>query len=437
MLRRQARRAERMRVSGSPTLYLGGRRYEGPGERLAILRAVCSTLPAGARGAAVCRGLPACFSDADCRKPGVVAECVEAGTARAKCVEHPAVQVALTVVEDGDAVWSARARIVDSLRVFFPGLVERRVDFRGPEGAALAERFGIERLPAYVLGPEALTERNIEAVRTALVPVAGSLVLAPGLAGSHQDATRPRQPGRVDLFLAPHSTQAAEALGEALDFAERGASCPIGLRAAVWRDAEGRLAAQGGLAEIESMLREIAVSELWPARSAAYRRACLGRIGTSYWLDAVVEAGLDPDAVRRAAESSLAYALLEADAQELAELGAGGAVVLLVSNQELVPAASRLDLRRALDAALDLAGRQGPAPDGEPSEDARPGADSPPCFSSERAGRAVPLLVRALEAAPEPARARIAQGLAALTREAFGTDASRWRKWARERKLGR
>lgn len=431
VLRRHAHRVKTLRATGSPALRLGGRRYEGGHRRLEILRAVCSSLPGGSKGVSLCRGIPECFSDADCRRPGFAAECVDAGTKRARCVHHRAVQVELTVVEDGEAVYSPVARILDALRVFFPGLAERRTDFRSPEGASLVARYKIDRLPAYILGREALTERKIDPIREALVPVEDRLVLAPRLVGSHQDITRPRRPGRVDLFLAPHANTAAEGLEEVLDLAERGEAPRVNLRAAVYRDADWKPVTQGGLGELETMLREIAVAERWPGKLPAYLRERLKRVGSSYWIDALGGAGLDPAEVRRTSEGDWVRAILEADAQALAELGAGGAVVLLVSNQELVQVASRAELRHVLAAARELARRTAASP----SAGHAAGADAPLFLRSARAREAVPLLVRALAAAPEHARPGLGRHLSALTGEHFGEDAARWRRWARAKGL--
>jgi hypothetical protein len=259
---------------------------------------------------ALCRGLPECFTDAECRKPGVVAVCVDAGKRTARCAEYPAVKVDLTVVEDGEAVYSPSARIVESLGVFFPGIRETKVDFRSPEGAALAARYRLQRLPGYVMGREALKERDVKSIVEALVPTEGMLVIEPNLAGSHQDITRRRVPGRADLFLAPHASAAAEALEEALDLLDRGEAPPLRLRAAAFRDRDWKLAAQGGLAETEAMLREIAVGELHPGKLVTFLRARSQRVGSSYWRDPLREAGLDPEGIRRASESEWARAIL-------------------------------------------------------------------------------------------------------------------------------
>jgi len=406
MLKRHADRAERLRVSSSPMLYLGGRRYEGPASRAAVLSAVCSSLPGGAEGVAICKGLPKCFSDADCRKPGFVGECVRPGKKDAECRHHKAVKVPLTVVEDSRAAWSPVRQVVESLQVFFPRLSDRKVDFRSEEGRAMVNRYKLDRLPAYILGKQALTERNVDTIREVLTPVADALVLAPGFAGSHQDITRERMPGRVDLFLAPHSTGAAEAITEALDLVERDEAPGLRLRAAVYRDREWRLAAPGGLSELEEMLREAAVGEARPDALRRYLRARLKRVGSSYWEDPLREAGLDPAEIRAVAESPLAAALLDADAQALAEIGGAGPVVLLVANQGLVPVGSRAELRHAIAAARDEAERLAGYPPKVPS---RVG----PAHVRRRA-EAAKTLRRALKAAPASARQRIERGIEAL-----------------------
>jgi len=406
ILKRHADRAARLRVSASPTLYLGGRRYEGPTSRAGILSAVCSMIPGGSEGVAACKGLPRCFSDADCRRPGFVGECVKPGTKNAECRHHKAVVVPLTVIEESRAVWSPSSRIVESLRVFFPGLEERNVDFCSEEGHALVDRYKLDRLPAYILGAQAFHERDTDAIREVLTPVADALVLAPGFAGSHQDITRERIPGRVDLFLSPHSKGAAKAITEVLDLIERDEAPGLCLRAAVYRDREWRLSAPGGLAELEEMLRQVAIEQARPEALRIYLRARLKRVGSSYWEDPVREAGLDPAEIRRVAESPLAAALLEADAQMLAEIGGVGPVVLLVANQELVPVGSRAELRHAIAAARDALERLTDYPPRIPSRVGPP--------NEGRRLEAIDALRSALKTAPESARARLARGIKSL-----------------------
>jgi hypothetical protein len=413
LLKRHAYRVERLRVSGSPTLYFGGRRYEGGTSRNELFAAACASLPGGPKGVDACQGLPKCFADADCRKRGVVGECIDPGTEKAKCVEHEAIRVRMTLIEDSQAVHSSASRVVESLRVFFPGIVERKVDYRSAEGAALATKYKIERLPAYVLGKEALKEQKTDAVQEALVPTADAIVLSPYLSGAHQDITRPRSPGRADLFMAAHSTAAADLMSEYLDLAQRAEAPPTRLHSMVWRNSEGKLAAQGGLSELEAMARSTAVAVAWPEKLHEYLRSCLERVGSSYWQDALVEVGLDPQAVRRLAQSDRILALLDADAQALAEIASGGPVVLLAANQEVVPCTSRAELRHALSAVMAQAERAGDA-------------DQP---MASRELEAVELLVRALDTAPESARPRIASGLRALSGQRLGDTPAEWRTW--------
>jgi hypothetical protein len=163
------------------------------------------------------------------------------------------------------------------------------------------------------------------------------------------------------------------------------------------------------------MLREIAVARLAPGRLARYLRARLRRAGSSYWRDPVRAAGLDPERVRAEAQGQAALAFLEADAQELAELERGGEAILLVSNQEVVPVGSRAELRHALAAARELAR-------GARGEEARP---PPPGAVAHEPGlvgligreEATALLSRALSAAPESARGRIAAARRAISAE--------------------
>jgi len=111
------------------------------------------------------------------------------------------------------------------------------------------------------------------------------------------------------------------------------------------------LAAINGLAEIEEAARALAVRKLAPGRLHAYLLERGKKRGSSYWDVALQAAGLDPAQVRALAEKPAddIRAALYAEADLLKSLDAGGEIVLLAENCELIPVRSRRDLREVFE----------------------------------------------------------------------------------------
>ena len=332
---------------------LNGRRYEAPFERKRLLRAIGSLLPDSGRPAA-CKGLPACYNDADCVKPGYVVECVRPGTAKARCVYHKGVRVPVTVLEDSRATHSNSDSIIESFLVFLPGLAVERVDYASRAGRELAAKYKIERLPAYILGPGIKRARKYGRISEMFDKVSGSYVALPALVGSHQFIKRRRAPGRLDVFFAPGSSQGFELVMMAVNASAKLDPRPlVHVRHAVYRDRGKKLAMAGGIAEIEEALRQVVVRERFRGKFHRYL-AERGKLpGSSYWRAPLEAAGIDPDEVRRLAASDWAKKSLERDADDLAELATGGPAVFLVGNQEVTPAGKLKDVERILDHLSD------------------------------------------------------------------------------------
>lgn len=372
----------RRRVPGTPTLVIANRTYEGPNERLQILRALCGMLDEPKP--AVCAGVPACFSDRDCRKRGFIGRCRDAGKPEAQC-DHSqkAVPVAATVLVEPDALWSNHERILPILLDYLPGLSWRYVDPAGAEGKALIEKYKIERLPAYLLDPAAKTEYQYAEMLKPIVREAdGQLVVAGSAVGAHRIAGRERIRGRAELFVARFSKEGQQAVDVALEALGWPQGVPdLEIRDALfWNEAPGpdgkplhQLAAQNGIAEIDEAALALAVKQAAPSSYLDYLRLRGERRGRLFWQRTLEQAGLDAKAIERIAAlangsndqpAAEVLAQMQATADLLKALDAGGPVVLLGENCEIIPMASRADLRYYLERIGQR--RAAPAPKAPP-----------------------------------------------------------------------
>ncbi len=362
LLERDFRLSLRRRVRGTPTLVLANKLYEGPIERLKVLRVLCGLLDQPKP--AVCEKVPKCFMDAHCKKRGYIGRCLEKGTPKARCdFSRKALELNVIVLVEPDSLFSNHEKILQILVDYLPGLRWTFVDPFGKQGLELTKRFKLERFPAYLIDRDAEAEADFESRLSRLVRVEnGKLVLRSGMTGAHRIRQRQRIRGRVDLFVARHSKYGQQAVEAALEVVENGSVVPD-LRihdALFWRETvqedgsvKRELASQGGLAEIEEAARGLAVRRMAPEKFRRYLKA-QGRgqrRGSSYWDRALVETGIEVAAVRNLSEKPAAEILkeMQATADLLKALEAGGKVILLGENCELIPVQSRRELAYYLE----------------------------------------------------------------------------------------
>lgn len=353
MLRRQ--------VDASPSLVIANRVYDGPLERPHVLRVLCGLLESPSPAA--CKDVPACFFDAQCRKRGFIGKCIDPGLPSARCDQsRPALKVAGTVITDRENMQDNHERILEILVGDLPGLEYRVLDCGDAEARSLIEKGKLARLPAYLLDPSAQKEVNYaeSAGRAARLNEAlNLLVLQPFATGAHRVLGRPRIKGRLDLFASRFSKNGQEAVECALDYLKTcGPAAPEVLFHDVlyWKETENRpgereLAAAGGLPEVEEAARALAVKKIAPEKFQAYLLERGKRRAGSYWDVPLRTLGIDAAQVRALAEepSGEIVRMMHAEAGLLKSLDAGGEIVVLAENCELLPVRSRADLRSILD----------------------------------------------------------------------------------------
>ena len=114
LLTESAGRAKAAGARGSPTIKLGGKAYRGGRGKRDFMRAVCG---AAKVKTAVCAAIP------------------------------PPAKVNLTILSDARCKKCDTARYESQLKVYFPGLEVKKLDYATPEGKALYAEAGVERLP--------------------------------------------------------------------------------------------------------------------------------------------------------------------------------------------------------------------------------------------------------------------------------------------------
>ncbi len=142
------RRANLLGINASPTLRVNGRDVKTASHELAQF--ICrndKNLP-------FCADVPECLSDRDCVHSGKVGLCLNGGTPRAKCEMRDPISFQTTILNDATCEVCDTYPFIRSTLSLFPSAEFQTVDVNSQMGQDLIARYGLDRVPAYVLNNE-------------------------------------------------------------------------------------------------------------------------------------------------------------------------------------------------------------------------------------------------------------------------------------------
>lgn len=144
------RRANLLGIHASPTLLVNGQEVEAFSDPIALTRAICAT----DTSLKMCEDLPQCRNDQDCEVAGQIGVCVNANTPQAHCEVHTPVAFPIQILNDSSCTVCETHSFVRSTLALFPGAAFETVDVNTPEGQILKSKYGLDRVPSFVLGAE-------------------------------------------------------------------------------------------------------------------------------------------------------------------------------------------------------------------------------------------------------------------------------------------
>jgi len=195
------RRANLLGINASPTLLVNGREIRNVIDAAVFERSICEENPE----LDVCVALPTCNHDRDCSRANKVGICADPGSPEAICEYREPIVFEMVVLNDAGCTLCETGHFIRSTRELFPGVNIRSVEVTSPEGKAMVDRYGIDRVPAFVIDKAfentARFDRFARTVRTvenAYIPEAMLVPISRLLAGEWS-------PGKMDVFLDPES----------------------------------------------------------------------------------------------------------------------------------------------------------------------------------------------------------------------------------------
>ncbi len=219
--------------------------------------------------------LPACFSDANCRKEGLNGICQNPGQPGANCLFVEPNRLRLIVINPEDCLVCNPEPVIERLKKQFPGLNPEYVDVKRAQN--LIKDLSIKTLPAYVISGEIDKEANFESFRDKLESRKGVYLLKPEVSGIAYFIDRQVKKGTLDLFFSLFDKDSAELLSTLREFS------PSLHFLAVEKD-DG-FETRGGKAEAEECLRGVCVQKYYPGRFWDYLICRAKNINSSWWDD--------------------------------------------------------------------------------------------------------------------------------------------------------
>lgn len=266
LLKQSAGKAEALKVSGSPTFYLAGERYNGPRTKVALQRAFCEKLDNQPK---VCKDLPQdkeftayIVSDSRCQKP----EC-------------------------------KTTRLEQQLKGIFSKIKFEKLDYNTQEGKEFYQTYELTYLPAALFTSGVKETDNYKRVANYLRPVKDLYQLTIGskhnptkeICDNGQDDTgnqlidcqdpdceealvcRPETAKTLDLFvmsMCPYGTRGLDAMQEVLDNFDDNIKFKIHYIAE--QDQNGGFRSLHGQPEINENIRELCAMKYYPQNYMNY-----------------------------------------------------------------------------------------------------------------------------------------------------------------------
>ena len=141
------RRANLLGINASPTLRVNGRDVKTSSHEMTQL--ICKNN----KNLPFCADAPECLSDRDCAHTDKVGLCVHGGTPHARCEVRDPISFQTTILNDTTCEVCDTYPFIRSTRSLFPGAEFQTVDVNSKMGQDLIARYGLDRVPAYVIDP--------------------------------------------------------------------------------------------------------------------------------------------------------------------------------------------------------------------------------------------------------------------------------------------
>jgi len=155
---------------------------------------------------------PACFSDDNCLKEGMIGLCSNPGSQDAECEFKEDAKINLIVLNTKDCFNCDTSRVEKIIKKWFPSVIKKEIEFSSEEGTALAKNLNIELLPSFIFNSSLEEASRYEELKSIFSKVNSNYILSPSASGSAYYISRGEIPNKLEVFLMKDdaSTEKAE-----------------------------------------------------------------------------------------------------------------------------------------------------------------------------------------------------------------------------------
>jgi len=153
----------------------------------------------------------ACSSDDECKQEGSIGTCTNPGTEDSECTYIEDVKVELMVLNSNSCFNCETGRVLSILNNFFPNLDTENIDFDTGEGKAIADKYDIDALPAYILDSNLDKTHDYYMLNNAFTKVGDSFIMKNTVSNANYYIEREEIPNKLDLFLKPGQSASLKA----------------------------------------------------------------------------------------------------------------------------------------------------------------------------------------------------------------------------------
>jgi hypothetical protein len=343
------RRSMRLAVTASPTLFINNVLFEKNIESRRLAKTQCSLPGAITARRPFCDSLPECFDNGDCRKRGMVGECLPPG----KCEYKPDTAFVFTALIADSTIQHPEQSVIATTEELFPNATVQTVAMNSEKGLSMMQVFAPLSLPYYLFGSGVAKAYNYPRVESGLVKVKNGFTFKDGITPKNYFPRRERTPQSAVLFVDPLFSDAGRVIKTLLDdslVGQRVRVLPLILSdpAAAPVTFEEKIRGEEGL-------RWLVIDSLYRRNFPAYLSGFTKDPGSSYWFTSLRAAGIDQETFVRQVKD---MASLAADHwRMLGVLGIKGPLTLLLENRQVVVLQSETDVRSVLTAVEKRQGK--------------------------------------------------------------------------------
>ncbi len=242
--------------------------------------------------------LPLCFRKTDCMvKPGVVAQCQDPGTQKAKCDYALAPEVRLTVIRPKACRTCHVEEILDNIKKITGSLKVDYLSPNDPKAKKIIQEFKITMLPVYLFHEDFEKSESFDSFKNLLEKGKDFYWFKSTHAGVSYIVGRPAISKRLDVFLS--FVDSTPALFKLLkDFSVKRPDIRLRLHYLALVSDSNEIMSKGGVPEVEEFKRCACIDENEPDKLMDYLICRSSDKSSGLWENCALQNNLDPGKIK-------------------------------------------------------------------------------------------------------------------------------------------